>query len=75
MLSHGFPNWAFVAAPDGASRSRLHVLALRSGGYGHSSAPSQITAHGIGNLTDDLLGLLDHFGKDDAVFVGHDWAR
>ena len=51
----------------------FHVIAPDQRGYGHSSAPTEITDYGIGNLTDDLLSLLDHFGKDDAVFVGHDW--
>ena len=25
------------------------------------------------NLTDDIVGLIDHYGEDDAVVVGHDW--
>ncbi len=32
-----------------------------------------MAAYGIRDLTDDLLALLDHFGKHDATFVGHDW--
>jgi pimeloyl-ACP methyl ester carboxylesterase len=55
------------------SDAGFHVIAPDQRGYGHSSAPREIAAYGIGALTDDLLGLLDHFGKHDAVFVGHDW--
>ena len=75
LLCHGFPelghSWRHQMAP--LADVGFHVLAPDQRGYGHSSAPREISAYGIGNLTDDLLGLLDHFGKDDAVFVGHDW--
>ncbi len=75
MLCHGFPelghSWRHQMAP--LADAGYHVLAPDQRGYGHSSAPREITAYGIRNLTDDLLALLDHFGKDDAVFVGHDW--
>jgi pimeloyl-ACP methyl ester carboxylesterase len=75
VLCHGFPelaySWRHQMSPLAAAG--FHVLAPNQRGYGHSSAPRQIGAYGIGDLTGDLLGLLDHFGKDDAVFVGHDW--
>ena len=42
-------------------------------GYGHSTAPRDVDAYGIEHLTGDLVALLDHYGKEQAVFVGHDW--
>ena len=75
VLSHGFPelaySWRHQMSP--LAEAGFHVIAPDQRGYGHSSTPTEITAYGIGNLTGDLLALLDHFGKDDAVFVGHDW--
>ena len=75
VLCHGFPelgySWRHQMAP--LADAGFHVIAPINAGYGHSSAPREIAAYGIGDLTDDLLGLLDHFGKHDAVFVGHDW--
>jgi pimeloyl-ACP methyl ester carboxylesterase len=75
VLSHGFPelaySWRHQMAP--LAEAGFHVIAPDQRGYGHSSAPTEIDAYGIVNLTDDLLALLDHFGKHDAVFVGHDW--
>ena len=35
--------------------------------------PREVSAYGIAELAGDLIGLLDQAGKDDAVFVGHDW--
>jgi pimeloyl-ACP methyl ester carboxylesterase len=75
VLCHGFPglgySWRHQMVP--LAEAGYHVLAPDQRGYGHSSAPTDISAYGIGNLTDDLVELLDHFDKDDAVFVGHDW--
>jgi len=50
-----------------------HVVAPDQRGYGRSSVPSEVTDYGIRQLTGDLIALADHYGKDDAVFVGHDW--
>ncbi len=75
VLCHGFPelgySWRHQMAP--LAEAGFHVIAPDQRGYGHSSAPPEIVSYGIGELTDDLLALLDNFGKDDATFVGHDW--
>ncbi len=75
VLCHGFPelaySWRHQMAP--LADAGFHVVAPDQRGYGHSSAPGEVDAYGIGNLAGDLIGLLDHFGKDDAAFVGHDW--
>ena len=75
ILCHGFPDlahcWRHQMAPLAAAG--FHVIAPDQRGYGHSSAPTDIAAYGIDQLSGDLFGLLDHFGHDDAVFMGHDW--
>src|SRR5215217_2165084 len=75
ILSHGFPEGAYswrhqlpVLADAG-----YFVIAPDQRGYGHSSVPSDVTDYGIRQLTGDLIALVDEAGKDDAVFVGHDW--
>jgi pimeloyl-ACP methyl ester carboxylesterase len=75
VFSHGFPDLAFawrhqLAAVAGAG---FHVIAPDQRGYGASSRPDAITDYDIHHLTGDLLGVLDHLGIDQAVFVGHDW--
>jgi pimeloyl-ACP methyl ester carboxylesterase len=75
LLCHGFPELAyswrhqFRALADAG----YHVLAPDQRGYGRSSNPPDVGAYGITQLTGDLNALLDHYGKDQAVFVGHDW--
>jgi pimeloyl-ACP methyl ester carboxylesterase len=75
VLSHGFPELAFswrhqipVLAEAG-----YHVIAPNQRGYGRSSRPEDVADYDVVQLSADLMGLLDHFGHDDAVFVGHDW--
>ena len=75
MLCHGWPELAFswrhqiqVLADAG-----YHVIAPNQRGYGLSSRPEAVEAYDVEHLAADLMGLLDHFGHDDAIFVGHDW--
>jgi len=75
VLSHGFPelahSWRHQMQP--LADAGWFVIAPDQRGYGHSDAPTAIDAYGTDNLVADLCGLLDHFGKEQAVFVGHDW--
>lgn len=50
-----------------------HVIVPNQRGYGNSSRPEDVTQYDIAHLTGDLAAVLDHFGCDGAVFVGHDW--
>ncbi|GHA77569.1 hypothetical protein GCM10010305_20720 [Streptomyces termitum] len=75
VLCHGRPEHAFswrhqmpVLAVAG-----YHVIAPNQRGYGNSSRPTEVADCDIEHLTGDLVGLLDHYGYEDATFVGHDW--
>ncbi len=75
VLCHGFPEHAFswrhqVPALVAAG---YHVIVPNQRGYGNSSRPAEVTEYDIEHLTGDLVALLDHYGYDDATFVGHDW--
>jgi len=75
VLSHGFPELAYSwrrQIPALAERG-YHVIAPDQRGYGGSGRPEAVTAYDIFHLTGDLAFVLDAFGHDDAVFVGHDW--
>ena len=75
IMCHGWPEHAFswrhqmpVLAAAG-----YHVIAPNQRGYGYSSRPDAVEKYDIVSLTGDLAGLLDHYGYQDALFVGHDW--
>jgi pimeloyl-ACP methyl ester carboxylesterase len=75
VLCHGWPELAFswrhqVRALVDAG---YHVIVPNQRGYGNSSRPSDVAAYDIEHLAGDLVTLLDHYGYDDATFVGHDW--
>ncbi len=75
VLIHGWPELAYSwrhqipALADAGFR----VIAPNMRGYDGSLGPADIAAYDIFHLTGDLIGLLDHFGYDKALFAGHDW--
>jgi pimeloyl-ACP methyl ester carboxylesterase len=75
VLCHGFPelwySWRHQLRALGAAGYRALAPDLR--GYGDSSHPTEVGDYGSDSLTADLCGLLDHYGYDQAAFVGHDW--
>lgn len=75
VLCHGWPEHAFswrfqIPALVAAG---YHVIVPNQRGYGNSSRPSEVTAYDIEHLSADLVALLDHYGYEKAIFVGHDW--
>jgi pimeloyl-ACP methyl ester carboxylesterase len=75
VLLHGWPEHAFswrhqVPALVDAG---YHVIVPNQRGYGNSSRPADVGDYDIEHLAGDLVALLDHYGYDDATFVGHDW--
>jgi pimeloyl-ACP methyl ester carboxylesterase len=75
VLCHGFPELAYSWRHQISvlTAAGYHVIAPNQRGYGRSSRPAAVTDYDIIHLTGDLTALLDHFGYEDAVFVGHDW--
>ena len=75
VLCHGWPELAFSWRHQipALAAAGYHVIAPNQRGYGGSSRPTTVTDYDIEHLSADLIGLLDHFGYEDATFVGHDW--
>lgn len=75
VLCHGFPELGFswrhqvFALADAGYRTITPDMR----GYGGSSRPAETDAYDMLTIADDLVGLLDDVGAEDAVFVGHDW--
>ena len=75
VLCHGWPEHAFSwrYQMPALAAAGYHVIVPNQRGYGASSCPIQVEDYDIEHLTGDLVALLDHFGYEDATFVGHDW--
>lgn len=75
VLCHGWPEHAFTwrhqipALVDAG----YHVIVPNQRGYGNSTYPIHVSDYDIIHLTDDLCSLLDYYGYEDAIFMGHDW--
>src|ERR1700733_6540100 len=74
-LCHGFPELAYSWRPQlpALAAAGSHVLAPDQRGYGNTSRPEVIADYDMAHLTGDLVGLLDAYGIDQAIFCGHDW--
>ncbi|MEI7027543.1 alpha/beta fold hydrolase [Paenibacillus sp. y28] len=75
VLCHGWPEHAFSwrYQMDALAAAGYHVIVPNQRGYGNSSRPNEVTDYDIEHLSGDLVALLDHYGYEDATFVGHDW--
>jgi pimeloyl-ACP methyl ester carboxylesterase len=75
ILCHGFPElwYSWRHQLPFLAEHGYHVVAPDQRGYGRTTRPDDIDDYDIVHLTDDLLGLLDDLGHEQAVFVGHDW--
>jgi len=75
ILLHGFPecgySWRYQM-PFLAGNG-FHVLAPDLRGYGFSDAPKEVDAYRQDKLVADVMGILDAFGAERAVVIGHDW--
>ncbi|MFI6297510.1 alpha/beta fold hydrolase [Nonomuraea sp. NPDC050790] len=75
VLCHGWPEHAFSWRHQmpALAAAGYHVIVPNQRGYGHSSRPAEVTDYDLEHLAGDLVALLDHYGYEDATFVGHDW--
>jgi pimeloyl-ACP methyl ester carboxylesterase len=75
VLCHGFPElwYSWRHQIPALVEAGYRVLVPDQRGYGGSDRPDEVAAYDIVQLSDDLLGLLDAAGAEQAVFVGHDW--
>jgi pimeloyl-ACP methyl ester carboxylesterase len=75
VLCHGFPELAYSWRHQipALAAAGYRVLAPDMRGYGGSSIPPDVADYNVMALCEDMCGLLDAAGEEDAVFIGHDW--
>ena len=75
VLCHGWPemaySWRHQIQP--LVDAGYHVITPDQRGYTTTDQPEAVEDYDIHHLSADLTGLLDHYGYDNALFVGHDW--
>ena len=74
ILLHGFPEcWYSWRHQLPALGERYHVVAPDMRGYNLSDKPKGVESYRIELLVQDIVELIDHFGKQKAAIVAHDW--
>jgi pimeloyl-ACP methyl ester carboxylesterase len=75
FLLHGFPEcWASWGPQITHLVDRgYRVVAPEMRGYGGSDAPENVEAYDTLELAADVAGLIDAYGGEPAVVIGHDW--
>ena len=75
LLLHGFPesSWSWRHQIGPLAEAGFHAVAPDMRGYGGSDRPRPVSAYDVDVLADDIAGMIDHFGQERAIVVGHDW--
>ena len=74
VMLHGFPDFWYTwrhQMPELAKH--YQVVAIDQRGYNKSSQPSGVENYTVDKLVGDVKAVIEHFEKDEAIIVGHDW--
>lgn len=74
VFLHGFPDFWFTWRRQMELLKGEHqVVAFDLRGYNLSDKPKGVAAYGMGELVSDVEAVIRHFGRENAIVVGHDW--
>lgn len=75
VLIHGWPELSvsWHKQLDHFAALGFCVVAPDMRGYGNSTVYQTFAAYAIEEAVTDMLELLDHLGKESAIWIGHDW--
>lgn len=75
VLVHGWPEswYSWRHQIPAIAAAGYKVIAPDMRGYGGSDKPAAVNDYDITHTTGDIVGLLDAYGADKAIIIGHDW--
>lgn len=75
VFCHGFPELAYSWRHQFHSvvSAGFQAIAPDLRGYGLTDRPNSIEGYTTPKVCDDLIGMMDAFGIEKAIFCGHDW--
>jgi epoxide hydrolase 4 len=75
LFLHGFPEFSLGWANQASffANEGYHVIVPDQRGYNLSSKPASVADYTLTNLTGDIAALIQTFGAEPAIVVGHDW--
>ena len=73
VLIHGLPEfWYSWRHQIEALSTKYQVVAIDQRGFNESDKPTTKEGYRVERLVEDVAALIKHFGRDQAVIVGHD---
>jgi pimeloyl-ACP methyl ester carboxylesterase len=74
VMIHGFPDFWYTWRHQMSALAANHqVVAIDQRGYNWSDQPEGVASYAMTHLVDDVLAVVKHFERDQAIIVGHDW--
>jgi pimeloyl-ACP methyl ester carboxylesterase len=75
VLLHGFPEfwYSWHEQLPALADAGYRVLAPDMRGYNRSEKPPGVASYRTSELVADVVGLIEHAGRESAHVVGHDW--
>ncbi|CAN8105407.1 unnamed protein product [Discula destructiva] len=75
IFIHGWPGNGETWKPQLLALAALgfHTVAPDTRGYGRSSVPASPSDYALEHHVSDMLALLTHLRRSQAVWIGHDW--
>ena len=74
VMIHGFPDyWYTWRKQMPALAKSFKVVAIDQRGYNKSDKPTGVENYTVDKLVRDVRAVIEHFDRDKAVIVGHDW--
>ncbi len=75
ILAHGWPEswYSWRHQITALANAGYRVVAPDMRGYGQTDAPTDVDDYDIEHLAADMVGIVDAFGEDQAIIMGHDW--
>ena len=74
VMIHGFPDYWYTWRNQIPELSKnFQVVAFDQRGYNRSDQPEGVENYVMPKLVGDVKTVIEHFGHDKAVVLGHDW--
>ena len=74
MMIHGFPDfWYTWRKQIPALAEKYQVVAIDQRGFNESDQPEGVENYKIEKLVEDVRSVIQHFKRQQAIVVGHDW--
>jgi pimeloyl-ACP methyl ester carboxylesterase len=75
IMAHGWPEswYSWRHQIKAVAEAGYRVVAPDMRGYGGTDAPPDVEDYDIVTIAADIVGIVDAYGEDQAILMGHDW--